>query len=91
MEKSTVAHLFSRIDSFVPKAKECSWSISIQNCGSDIRFERRHVFFGGIDLYSVHWVIMMSRILALAGFPGAMHIPISFTKPTMVIYIVKSD
>ena len=43
--------------------KECSRSISIQNCGSDVRFERRHVF-GRIDLYSVHWVHEANRNLA---------------------------
>ena len=44
--------------------RECLQSISIQNCGSDVRFELRHVF-GGIDLYSVHWV--MSHFYAEGG------------------------
>ena len=45
--------------------KECLQSVSIQNGGSDVDAA---MFFGGIDLYSDHWVT--SCILALAGLPG---------------------
>ena len=46
--------------------KECSRSISIQNCGS-ANLDAA-MFFGEIDLYSDHWVT--SHILVLAGLLG---------------------
>ena len=60
-----------------------STNIPLQHSSARL-LDTRPCFFGGIDLYSDHWVT--SCILVLAGLPGTIIISVSFTKSTMVNY-----
>ena len=62
---------------------QCKRSHNLAKHGSVTSDLDAAMFFGGIDLYSDHWVT--SRILVLARLPRTI-ISVSFTKSTMVNY-----